>query len=198
MTFLQINPEDIKRLLLSPSFTTSFKRVSAVHGLAFPLKFPSAVCELNFLSVLSLLNFASGYRAPLHKETGRGAWDNIRLLLFSMYLTSLTGEDSELLLAKGMQTIQGQQVAELLQVGLHVERPHETIPGVTVGELGGPMYELVTLITKTLNETGDILVNSGYADMGSFMVEALKEGERQKSADLPGADVEVVLERASH
>lgn len=30
------------------------------------------------------------------------------------------------------------------------------------------------------------------------MVEALKEGERQKSADLPGADVEVVLERASH
>lgn len=115
-----------------------------------------------------------------------------------MYLTSLTGEDSELLLAKGMQTIQGQQVAELLQVGLHVERPHETIPGVTVGELGGPMYELVTLITKTLNETGDILVNSGYRDMGSFMVEALKEGERQKSADLPGADVEVVLERASH
>ena len=185
---------DIKRLLLSPSFTTSFKRVSTVHGLAFPLKFPSAVCELNLLSVLSLLNFASGYRVPLHKETGRGAWDNIRHLLFSMYLT---GQDSELLLAKGMQTIQEQQVAELLQVGLHVEKPHATIPGVTVGVLGGPMYELVALITRTLNETGDVLVNSGYKDMGSFMVEALKEGEKHKSADTSGADVEIVLERAS-
>ena len=109
----------------------------------------------------------------------------------------LTGQDSELLLAKGMQTIQEQQVAELLQVGLHVEKPHATIPGVTVGVLGGPMYELVALITRTLNETGDVLVNSGYKDMGSFMVEALKEGEKHKSADTSGADVEIVLERAS-
>lgn len=115
-----------------------------------------------------------------------------------MYLTSLTGEESELLTAKGMQTIQEQQVAELLRVSLHVERPHETIPGVTVGELGGPMHELVTLITRTLNETGEVLVNSGYKDMGSFMVEALKEGEKKKSADTPGADIEVVLELVSH
>ena len=115
-----------------------------------------------------------------------------------MYLTSLTGEDSELFLAKGMQTIQEQQVAELLQVGIHVERPHETIPGVTVGELGGPMYEVVALLTRTLNETGEVLVNSGYKDMGSFMVEALKEGEKKKTADTPGADVEIILERVSH
>jgi len=80
-------------------------------------------------------------------------------------------------------------------VSLHVERPHESIPGVTVGELGGPMHELVKLITSTLNETGSILVRAGYADLGSFVLEALQEGEKAKSVDTVGADVDVVLER---
>jgi hypothetical protein len=94
-----------------------------------------------------------------------------------------------------MQDIQEQKVAELMRVSMHVERPHESIPGVTVGELGGPMHELVKLITGTLNETGLILVRAGYPDLGSFVLEALQEGEKAKSKDKVGADVDIILER---
>jgi hypothetical protein len=94
-----------------------------------------------------------------------------------------------------MQDIQEQKVAELMRVSMHVERPHESIPGVTVGELGGPMHELVKLITGTLNETGLILVRAGYPDLGSFVLEALQESEKAKSKDKVGADVDIILER---
>ena len=131
----------------------------------------------------------------LHTETGYGAWDNIRLLIFSLFLTSFIGGEGDLLSANGMQSIDEQKVAELMRVSLHVERPHESIPGVTVGELGGPMHDLVKLITGTLNDTGSVLVKSGYPDLGSFVIEALEEGEKAKSEDKVGADVDVVLER---
>lgn len=187
---IKVEDAAIRRLLESPSFQSSFHRVSGSHGLAFPLNFPSLLSELNFLSVLSLLNFASGYRVPLHEQTGRGAWDNIRVFAFSLYLSSATGQGN-LLSAKGMKTMSEQQVAQHMGVTIHVERPHEKIPGLTVGELGGPIYELVKLISSTLIETGQILEASRYSDLGSFVLESLKEGAK---AD-PSASLGIVLER---
>lgn len=169
--------------------------MSASHGLALPLNFSSPLAELNLLSILSLLNFGSGYRVPLHQETGRGAWDSIRAFVFSLYLTSSVAGEGDLLSAKGMENIDSGKVAELMRVNIHVERPHETIPGLTIGELGGPLYELVTLITKTLNETGNVLVRMGYPDLGSFVIEALKEGNKAKSDCSVDAQIDVVLER---
>jgi len=191
---ISIKPESIKRLIHSPVFTSSFKRVSASHGLALPLLFPSVLAELDLIAVLSLLNFGSGYRSQLHAATGRGAWDSIRAFVFSLYLTS-SGDEGDFLSAKGMQAIGDEKVAELMGVSLFSERPHETISGLTVGELGGPLYELVTLIRGVLNGTGEVLVNMGYPNLGSFVVEALKEGEKARSDINPGADVDVVLER---
>ncbi|KAG5221309.1 ATP-NAD kinase domain-containing protein [Salix suchowensis] len=93
-----------------------------------------------------------------------------------MYLVSSTDDEGDLLSARGLKVIGTQKVAELMRVSVHVEKPHESIPGVTVGTLGGPMYDLVQLITNTLNETGRVLVDTGYPDLGSFVIEALKEG----------------------
>ncbi|KAG6331551.1 hypothetical protein ID866_7536 [Astraeus odoratus] len=184
----------INRLLYSPSFLTTFKRVSTHHGLNFPLKFPSALSEINFLSMLSLLNFASGYRVPLHQQTGRGAWDNIRALLFGLYLSSSTGQGN-LLSAKGMQTITEQQIAGLMSVNLHVEKQHSEIPGLTVGKLGGPIYDLVKLITSTLRETGAILETMGDPDLGTFVVRALKDvGTAKRNTD-PNTSVDVILSK---
>jgi hypothetical protein len=191
----QINPGSIKQLLLSPTFISSFKRVTATHGLAFPLKFPSILSELNLISILSLLNFGSGYRIPLHNAIGRGAWDTIRALVFSLYLSSSVGNE-DFLSARGMQAIPDYKIAELLGVSQHVERPHETISSVTVGELGGPMHDLVKLITGTLNETGNVLVNMGYPDLGSFVLEALRDGDKAKSDNIT-AGGEFILERVS-
>ena len=171
--------------MFSSSFLHTFKHVSSKHGLHFPLKFPSVLAELNFLCVLCLLNFASGYRVPLHEQTGRGAWDNIRALVFGMYLSSSTGQD-DLFSAKGMQTVTPPQIAQLMSIKIHVERSHETLPGVTVGELGGPLYDLVKLISTTLNETGAILERSGVPDLGSFVLKSLtskRSGKRDVTVD---------------
>ncbi|KAJ8494553.1 hypothetical protein ONZ45_g13203 [Pleurotus djamor] len=191
---IKIESDSIHRLLNSPAFTTSFKRVSLAHGLALPLNFPSVVSELNLIAILSLLNFGSGFRVPLRQATGRGAWDNIRALVFSMFIMSTTG-DEDYLSARGMKAITTQKVAELMGVSVHVEKPHESIPGITVGTLGGPMYDLVKLIAHTLNETGGVLVASGYPDLGTFVIEALKEGAKVASKVHGDAEVDLILDR---
>lgn len=159
-----------------------------------PLNFPSAGAELNLLSILALLNFGSGYRRPLHMETGHGAWDCMKALVFSLYITSSVDE-GDLLSARGMQKISEGRVAEIMRVNVHTEKPHETLEHVTIGELGGPMYDLVKLVTRVLNETGEILVNTGYPDLGMFVLEALNDGRKARSDESNHADVELILER---
>ncbi|KAJ7287353.1 hypothetical protein C8J57DRAFT_1446148 [Mycena rebaudengoi] len=174
---ISIEEESIKRLLLSPAFTSSFKRVSASHGLAMPLNFPSA----------------GGLCTP---ETGHGAWDCMRAFVFSLYITSSVEEEGGgLLSAQGIRNIPEGKVAELMRVNVHIERPHETLEHVTIGELGGPMHDLVKLVTRVLNETGEILVNTGYPDLGMFVLEALNEGRKARSSTNEHADVEVIIER---
>ncbi|KAH9945699.1 hypothetical protein B0H21DRAFT_822904 [Amylocystis lapponica] len=195
--FLQaINQESIRRLLLSPSFTGSFARLRASHGYALPLVFPSILAELNLLATLSLLNFASGYRVPLHAATGRGAFDNIRALVFGLHISASTGE-GDYLSARGMRAIKEPTIMDLMGVSgaVHVERAHESIPGVTVGELGGPIWDLVKLVTQTLNETGAVLTEAGYPDLGSFVLEAWKEGDMARRANSDAEDVECELVR---
>ncbi|KAJ7497122.1 hypothetical protein FB451DRAFT_1210178 [Mycena latifolia] len=191
---ISIEEPTIKRLLLSPAFASSFERLSASHGLAMPLNFPSAAAELNLLSILSLLNFGSGYRGPLHAETGHGAWDCMKAFTFSLYITSSVDED-DLLSARGMQRISEGKVAEIMRVNVHTEKPHETLEHVIIGELGGPLYDLVKLVTQVLNETGGILVNMGYPDLGMFVLEALKNGRKARLDINNHADVEVILEQ---
>lgn len=167
-----------------------------------PLNFPSLLAELNVLSLLSLLNFASGYRVPLHQATGRGAFDNIRAFVFSLYISSSVGDEGDLLSARGMQGIQEGKVADLMGVAtkIHIDKPHASIPGVTVGELGGPIWEVVEMVTKVMRETGDVLVTGGYQDLGAFVLEALKEGDRVKSVDSQhreNAGCNAILEQVS-
>ncbi|KAF5389365.1 hypothetical protein D9757_004379 [Collybiopsis confluens] len=191
---ITIRPESIQRLLQSPSFLTSFQRVSTQHGLTLPLNFSSPLDELNVISLVSILNFGSGYRVPLHAETQRGAWDNIRLLILSMYIGSTGGSEDDLLSAKGMQQLTESKVAELMRINVYIEKPHKQIPGVTLGELGGPLYELVKLISGVLVQTGELLEKAGYPSLGSFVLEALKEAAR-KSKLKHISNVQVFLDR---
>ncbi|KDN38488.1 hypothetical protein RSAG8_09473, partial [Rhizoctonia solani AG-8 WAC10335] len=153
--------------LLSGSID-SFTRLASIHGLAFPLSFPSLKSELNFIATLALLNFASGYRAALHEATGRGAYDNIRLLVMGMYIDS-----DSLMSARGWINLSDAQIASLLSISIHQERAHETIPGLIVAERGGQLSELVGMIGQTLREAGEVLVQGGYEDLGAFVVEGL-------------------------
>ena len=67
-------------------------------------------------------------------------------------------------------------------VSIHVEKPHPTIEGITVGELGGPVYELLVMIRTVLNQTGYILEQRGYPDLGSFVIQAFKDSASETNA----------------
>ncbi|KAF8626829.1 hypothetical protein AX15_004661 [Amanita polypyramis BW_CC] len=118
----------------------------------------------------------------------------MRALVLALYLGSTAGE-GDLLSARGMQNIELAKVAELLRVNVYVERRDESLPGVMIGELGGPLYELVKLITDVLNETGQLLVDYGYPNLGSFVLEALEHGRNVRSDENTDAELEVVLGR---
>ncbi|KAG8712493.1 hypothetical protein FRC11_015026 [Ceratobasidium sp. 423] len=165
---ITIPPSQIEALLRSPALSETFTRLSSVHGTNFPLSFPSLKSEINFLATLALLNFASGYREALHKATGRGAYDNIRLLVMGMYIDS-----DSLMSAREWTNLSDGQIAQLLNVSIHQERAHETIPGLVLAERGGELSELVGLIGQTLREAGEVLVQGGYEDLGALVVEGL-------------------------
>jgi hypothetical protein len=109
-----------------------------------------------------------------------------------MYITS-TPSEGDYLSANGLRSISAAKIAELIGVDIHIERPHPSLPGVTVGELGGPLYEYVLLVTQTLNETGKILLDHGYPNLGFFVVEALKEAKKAKVDQDAGAQAEAVV-----
>jgi len=185
---VQINQNAVESFLLSPAFTASFERLKVNHGQLLPLKYPSVAVELNVMSILMLLNMASGYRLPLHKATGKGAYDNIRMFVMALYLSSTV--EADCMSAGGMVALDHQKVADLMGVlqHIHVEAPHNSIPGIVVGELGGPIFELVQLTTKILNETGRALQSGGYPDLGTFLLEALKKAK---------GDPDIVLQQVS-
>lgn len=112
--------------------------------------------------------------------------------MFAMYIGST---EDDYLSAKGMQQLNESKIAELMRVNVYIEKPHKDIPGVTVGELGGPLYELVKLISGVLVTTGELLEKSGYLNLGAFVAEALKEGAGKSNAQT--CDVQVVLGRVS-
>jgi hypothetical protein len=115
--------------------------------------------------------------------------------LFTLYLSSAsTSGGTDWLSAKGMQRIDLATVAEMMNLNIHEERAHESIPGLTVGGLGGPLYELVKLVTSAMNSTGEVLVQGGYPDLGAFVLEGLQEGARSGDKDEDGA-LGVLVER---
>lgn len=171
----------------------TFIRLKEQHGISFPLKFPSLLAELNFLGVLALLNGLSGYRTAFHAATGSGVYQNIVKLMFGLYITGSaeagsSSVGSSFLTAKGLASLEAGRVAELLGVSLHEEKPHETIPGLTVGTKGGEMYDAVMLIVEVCNDTGSRLLEASYPNLGAWIISTLK------AAPQHGDD----LERAEH
>lgn len=158
---------------------------------------------MNFLSLLALLNTLSGYRLPFHSATGRGAYQNVIKLMLGLYISS-TDENGAAgtgaLSAQGLTRLTAQTVAEILQVSLHEESAHESIPGLVVGLKGGPVNEAVELIVRLCNETGERLAQSGYPDLGALVLEILKEAEsvRKEGGEEAAADLFIEKVSVSH
>ncbi|SCV71642.1 BQ2448_3230 [Microbotryum intermedium] len=174
------------------------------HGLRLPLRFDSAHEELNVIayvaqlecsflartqaadpslsesriSVLSLLNFLSGYRQPLHRLTQRGAFSTVLSLVLSAHLSAGDSSSSSLLSAKGMRNATLNQIVSMAQIKTHQEKPHSTLgPVVKVGEKDDEAFEILELIVRVLNRTGEVLKKEGKEDLGHWVQQALLDVE---------------------
>ncbi|KAH6914105.1 hypothetical protein BKA70DRAFT_1260467 [Coprinopsis sp. MPI-PUGE-AT-0042] len=173
---ISIDTQAIEHIFRSELFRDSWEKYYNLPSFALPLKFASALDELNVLSVIALLHFGSSFDYPLRNQTKYGAANAIKALVFSMYISSNTTE-GDLLSAQGMSSIEEAKVAELMGVNVMVEKPHPTLVGVTIGELGGPLKRYVELVTRSINATGEMLMAAGYPNLGSLVAESLKAAD---------------------
>ncbi|KDN37653.1 hypothetical protein K437DRAFT_259708 [Tilletiaria anomala UBC 951] len=173
----------------------TYERLKKEHGVNFPLQFASIHVEVNFLAVLALLNTLSGYRSVFHQHTGSGAYQNVIKLLFGLYIGSADDGGTGKLSAHGLASLTEDDVAGIWGVSLLEERPHESMPAVVVGKRGGAMLEVVQLVVKLCRETGNILLQGGYPDLGAFALEALKEGERIEKQKGEATGVDTVVDK---
>ncbi|SPO31077.1 uncharacterized protein UTRI_05281_B [Ustilago trichophora] len=171
----------------------TFEKLKTQHGLTFPLRFPTPTAEINFLSILALLNAFSGYRTAFHKATGIGAYQNVLRLMIGLYISgSDGGEDrmvgSSALTAKGMAGLTEAKVVELLGVSIHQEKEHDKLPGVTVGVRGGEMFDCVQLMLSTINNVGKALMGKNLSSLGAYMVQLLEESKAKQLDDEAATD----------
>lgn len=171
-TNIRINSAGIETFL-SNLTEEDYLKFYLEHGYRFPLNFSSLAEELNFMTVVSLLNFLSAYRVELHALGGKGAFDTIRRFCLSAFLAN---EDVALLSAKGMATLTEAKTAELLDISLYTEKKHETLP-VTLSERNPDAVEIVGLVKGACNRTGSILLQAGCSDLGNWMMKTLDAGK---------------------
>ncbi|GAA5992446.1 hypothetical protein JCM5350_001595 [Sporobolomyces pararoseus] len=169
---LPLNREAIDEFIESVS-ESEWNKLSKNHGVRLPLKFDSPLQELNLLATLGLLNFLSGYRKPLHRLTSRGAYSTILSLVLSSYLSS-TDDSASILSTKGMKLATVASLAQLAQIQTHQESSHPTLgPAVKVGTKDEEAFEILELLVRVLNETGEILESLEKSCLGEWFRDEL-------------------------
>jgi hypothetical protein len=129
-----------------------------------PIKFDSMEEELNFVSLIDLLNFGSGYRLELHELADRGAFDTIRYGVMAMHIGGIPMD------AKTWSEIDIFKVSEIFQFPIDKEVRHETLDFVTLTEPTA-LKPLAVGIASVLNTTGDYLQAHGYKDLAEFILD---------------------------
>lgn len=190
-----------------------FERLKGQHGLVFDdlEKFESVEAELDFLTMLALLNFLSAYRAPFHQTTGQGAYQNVVRLVtrFQLYRSSKSEASAEPgarlgghggggsaggrepFSARFMSAVPEEELVSIW--GLPTDRH-----GLLVQELREP----VDLVLACLHDTGKALSAAGHSSLGDVVLAALnaqtRAQEDPQTAGARGGDQTFVTEFIRH
>ncbi|KAI8140631.1 hypothetical protein BJV82DRAFT_580988 [Fennellomyces sp. T-0311] len=150
-----------------------FEELSIDTPMRMPLKFSTVAEELNFVALIDLLNFGSGYRVPLHDLAGRGAFDTIRFGAMSFHI----GGDA--MDAKTFKEITTFKVSEVFQFPIDREVKPPDMPFITMTE-PTELKQLAEGIKSVLNSTGEFLEAHKYKDLAAFILDVTKPVAGQK------------------
>ncbi|KAG0173758.1 hypothetical protein DFQ28_011251 [Apophysomyces sp. BC1034] len=152
-----------------------FEELAVDTPMHMPVKFETVADEINFIALIDLLNFGSGYRIPLHQLAQRGAFDTIRFGAMSFHIggTPLTAET--------FKSITAFEVSETFQFPIDREVHPPNMPFVTMTE-PTELKPLADGIASVLNSTGEFLHKHNYKDLASFILDVTKSGGQPPSA----------------
>ena len=150
---------------------------------ALPLSFPSTTHQLNLITVLHLVHdtLSDPSNTSYFLSTGATPSDTALRGCMSLYLASdQDWSASNLLGAKGMGTLAPASVAEHFGIRTMVERPHESMPGIVVGEKDEAGQSVIAGLEEMFGDVAERL--EGHFDCVGSAVryiaeEAGKEGE---------------------
>ncbi len=143
----------------------------------FPLKFDTLASELEFLGLLNMLNFASGYRELLHQQTKRGAYSTISYGCIGIHI-------SQTINATFLLNLKLIDIPALFGFQTHVD--YQLQPGV-YSTKKGPLFPLAEQIVRVCNEAGRTMRARGWKGFADFVVTTVKRSHERKSAT-PAAD----------
>lgn len=156
-------------------------KVIGVPEIAAPLRFQSVREHINFLAIVSLLNFGSGYRIPLKQHANRGAFETILRGCMGFHLTNTLNADF-------MVQVGLSDVSQTFDLPIDVDIPLQPAIYTTKPHILRPLVEN---IRRVLNESAGILRARQCLDFAQFILNDSPGGPRaeEKKQPLLAADV---------
>lgn len=154
---------------------------------ALPLAFPSPAHQLNLITVLHLVYDVLCEPAHTAYFLSANATPSDTALRGCMSLYLASDQDwsaANFLGAKGMRTLVGASVAEHFGIRTMVEKPHESMPGIVVGEKDEAGQRLVASLEDMFRDVAQRL--DGHFDCVGSAVRYIAE-EAQQTGEGAGA-----------
>jgi len=148
---------------------------ATTHGNKVDVEFVSVDAEINMLATLDILQFASGFRKPLHRYCGFGASD-----VMTKGTTSIHKEHKNIT-AKVMLSITFDQV-----------KKHFGFTEEALADASGGISDLAKMIVRELNAAGSALIAHGYADLSALVRDHCSRHSPPFAADLVTALYDII------
>eukprot|EP00002_Diphylleia_rotans_P015719 TRINITY_DN3047_c0_g1_i1.p1 TRINITY_DN3047_c0_g1~~TRINITY_DN3047_c0_g1_i1.p1 ORF type:complete len:341 (-),score=92.19 TRINITY_DN3047_c0_g1_i1:33-1055(-) len=160
---VKIDEEAVDRFVQQLDYER-FQSVSRPVGL--PLRFDNTAQEINFHTLINMLNFGSGFRKELHQACDRGAYETMLFGVMSMHISQFE------LSASNLKTISRASIIDFFRIPYTHEV--EKSPGIYLSQPTA-LAPLVDMILHVLNECGELLEKYRYRDFSQFVIESCKE-----------------------
>ncbi|GAB5365288.1 hypothetical protein AAMO2058_001044800, partial [Amorphochlora amoebiformis] len=169
-------------------FATSIlpEDLNSAEKTPFPLKFKSKSSELDFIGLVNLLNFGSGYRELLHAACNRGAYDTMAFGCIAAHISAQAINADFLLNLK---------LVDIPQLfGIPIDVDVELQPAVYTTK-PSPLRPLAQKIVSVCNEVGRVCRARGWKGLSDCFVEILKD-IRKRGSSKPGAEFVAEIAKA--
>ncbi|CAG9467708.1 unnamed protein product [Pedinophyceae sp. YPF-701] len=151
------------------------KEASAPQRL--PCRFSTTVEEVNFMCLMGLLSFGSGYTPLIRERTGRGAFETTQFGCLGMLLSGSKLAAGDLATFNDFSFYQ--------YFGLDTREEREVAPGIMASE-PGPLAPLGREVVRAMHTAAEALRSRGHDSLGELVLAILDAGTPTAGALVEG------------